>query len=445
MTPPLMALFVGWLVVMALRYGPRASLWWGWFASMLLVPVWVFYQIRTTAISVRNLGVIIPVLCFMLLPLRKNLFRQMVFLDLLVFGYLITLNISLFMSDSLVPLAPVEIGRVWLLPYLAGRLFLGAPSELPSMLKVFVPLIMLLVLYAAIEAITHTNIVNSIKGMKYYLLEQGEGYRWGLKRAQGFSEHPIYLGLTLVMLLPMSIVALASRYETGYSWWRFVPLVLGLGIFVTVSRGAFLAGFMVLYCFWFFRYPRLRSLLLSLALVSGITAYAFKDVVLYGLSVVVGEKVADPEMVVIDGKEYAYTGTIHRQLLDIVYREAIENAGLFGYGPERLRMPVAHAPSQFKSIDDHYLLFYLQYGAVGVMTFIGLGICGLYYLARIAWNPERPFALLAAGTFGSVLSVMVVIRSVSFEQDFGAVWLFSLGLAAAMYRSHLDNVPDRMI
>ena len=57
------------------------------------------------------------------------------------------------------------------------------------------------------KAVTHVNVVQHALGKVFGLLEEGSGYRWGLKRAQGLTSHPIYFGYLLVLTLPWALEA----------------------------------------------------------------------------------------------------------------------------------------------------------------------------------------------------------------------------------------------
>jgi O-antigen ligase len=134
----------------------------------------------------------------------------------------------------------------------------------------------------------------------------------------------------------------------------------------------------------------------------------------------------------IYGVEYDYTGTRHRDLLYLAYGEAIEQAGWFGYGTGYPGIPLdPYMDGRFRSIDNHYLLHYLQYGILGTAAFLALAVAGAWNLAREALARDGPLADLSAGLFGAFVAVAVMSRGVAFSLDFGATWLFVAGLAAS--------------
>lgn len=85
---------------------------------------------------------------------------------------------------------------------------------------------------------------------------------------------------------------------------------------------------------------------------------------------------------------------------------------------------------RFGSIDSHYLMFYLQYGYVGVSLFVMLMLTVLYYSIAAAWDSTTRWCTLCGGMAGAFLAVALLMTSVWFAPDYGAVWLFNAGLIA---------------
>ncbi|HEX3148132.1 MAG TPA: hypothetical protein VHR66_08605, partial [Gemmataceae bacterium] len=139
--------------------------------------------------------------------------------------------------------------------------------------------------------------------------------------------------------------------------------------------------------------------------------------------------------VIINGVEYEYTGTRHRDLLYKAYEQAIDNAGWLGFGTtdDRIKPFIdPEMPVQFVSIDHQYLLQYLRYGIVGTVAFIAFALSGAWNLAREAWARDGPLSDLAAGLFGASIAVIIMIRGVALSPDFGFTWVFIAGMAASM-------------
>jgi hypothetical protein len=221
--------------------------------------------------------------------------------------------------------------------------------------------------------------------------------------------------------------------RTAPRWWILVPALIALAALVTVSRSAQIAVLIVFAADLFFRRPAYRLPMAIAAAAIALVFFLFREQVLDLLGAYAGETNIGEDIVKIGGVEYEYTGTRHRDLLFIAYKDAIDHAGWFGYGTTEPDMPKdPDLPVQFESIDDHYLLHYLRYGAVGIGAFLLFAIASAWNLAREAWERDGPLSDLAAGLFGAFVAVIIMVRGVALSPDFGFTWLFVAGLAASM-------------
>jgi hypothetical protein len=356
--------------------------------------------------------------------------------------------LSVSQTSGLRPLTIPEILRKGFAPYLMGRLLLSDVADIRPNTAGIAKVILGLSALAAFECFVQMNVLNTILGRRFGLLEAGEGYRWGLKRAHVTFDHPIFFGMGLVLLLPWAMQAARfARTGAGPKWWRLLPAVLAAALVATVSRGPQMAAIATAGIYFFFRFRRIRIPLLILVVVLGGTAVTFKDELVEGLSLIAGEKPADGDVrvITIDGEEYEYSGTNHRVLLFKVYDRPAREAGAFGYGPEMKGVEIEEQlVMRFASIDCHYLLFTLQYGYLGIGAFLILTLGTLLNLTLVAWRTELPQSALAAGLCGALLSVAVLLMSVWFSPDFAGVWLFSAGLAAGLPSFMGTATADRM-
>jgi hypothetical protein len=142
------------------------------------------------------------------------------------------------------------------------------------------------------------------------------------------------------------------------------------------------------------------------------------------------------EVVSIDGVEYAYSGTKHRTLLYLVYREALQDAGWLGHGKwgfktEHQLYIDPDLRRTFRSIDNHYVLMTLNWGIIGCCTFLVIGIAGVSNAFRLAWTSDENYQVLLGGLGGSLAAVLLMLLTVWFSSGFGFVWLSSLGMIAS--------------
>ncbi len=425
---------------------PRGALWGTWTVAVWFLQIYIAKPFGSMVIDLRLIAVILGILGILVhfgKPRETGSARLLPAVsDFVLLALFAVIVVSQYTVGRLSPLGPAELARKWVFPYLAGRLFIGSNRDLKRVAPLMSGAIMVVCGMAIVEALTQINVPNKILGRRYGVLEAGEGYRWGMKRAQGSMDHPIFFGMALVMSMPWALhgMELAKKTNTR-KWMKFAPWALAVGLFATVSRGPQFCSLVPVGTYFFFRKPRLRVPIVLGALLGGLFLYSVRDQILGVLGKMAGEKEETVSMIEIGGEPYEYTGTRHRILLWIAYREAIEKLPTFGYGLELRGVPLdEHLAMRFGSIDGHYLMFLLQHGYYAIGLFLLLGLLGMLNSAYVALNRNQPAATLAAGLFGAILAVMANLSSVWFPPDFGSVWLFCIGLAATLAR--LPDPPD---
>ena len=420
-------------ILLAGAIGARRAMWIAWPVALLLLPVWMNIIVGAMRLDLRTGAAVGCLLGFLLRPERDAPTRWTsadVLMAVLVFVQVLSEHTVGLLGTLTVP----DILRQWLLPYLMGRMFLGSTVDLARALRPMTRVLLIVCLFAMFEAVTKFHPVNKLLGRTYGLLEQGEGYRMGLKRSQAMTDHPIFFGMMLVLLLPWGIeAARRARSGMGPRWWRASPWLLAGALVGSVSRGPQLSAIFTALTAFFFRHPRWRTTLLTLAVLGGAGGYAIKELLVEQLEQVAGETEENTRILIIDGEEELYSGTRHRVLLFKVYKDALDRAGMFGWGQQMLGIQLEESIAErFGSIDSHYVMFFLQRGYSGVVPFVALQLCTLVQLGRAAWGGRGARADAAGSLFGAMLAVDVGFFSVWFSPDFGAVWLFNCGLSAKL-------------
>jgi hypothetical protein len=225
------------------------------------------------------------------------------------------------------------------------------------------------------------------------------------------------------------------------AWHRWVPWLTGVAVLCSMSRGPQIALGVMLLTMAYFRLPKYRrAILLGVASVCLVAVFG-RTIVLDVLHRWSNENHA-VRTISIQGEDYEYTGTNHRWLQFMVYRQAMANTGLVGYGSRSVMDRPLHVPyteehllKLFWSIDDHYIFYLLQAG------FLGLGLFLLICLATLKtlWSPsldlQSPTSLFTAGLFGAQLGVAIALLTVWFANDFGFQWMFNVGVSASLLSS----------
>jgi len=430
-----------------MMYGFRSALRLIYVPVLLLAPVWLEETgISSVVLNCRLVAAcgILPALALLLLRERPRVLLADIFLAALI----AVVFYSMKMAGEIRLLTFFEILRCWLLPYLMGRWCLASGKDVDRFLPLIAVLSLMIAAWSIFEAVTKINPVLKLPMAPYFPNLQGsEGFRWGLKRAQGPLEHPNSWGLTIAMLLPWAMTAAhRARSKRGPSWW---PLTLGLllgAILVTISRMSWIVSIAAVGLGVVLRWRQLRIPILVVSLVTGSVLWANKDVIIPELSKLKGaqeEGDGEPDIFIIDGKPEVYTGDRHRLLLEKVYKPFLDNAGWFGYSDTdtwcTAKIRDEDVRRRFASIDNHYMMFYLSYGRLGLWAFWALQICVLLYLLGASWNVGTPQSMLAGSMFGVMVGLTLALWGVYLADSFRHVWLFCAGVAACLHSLPKDE------
>jgi len=415
----------------ASREGGGAALRKSFLIAALLGPTWMTYNLRSIRLDFRIIQAIVGCAALIAFPPKRKIILEPCLADLVAFALFLCLCASQYLNGGLAPLTAFDIAFTWLSTYVIGRLFLQSPEDLQELAPLAAKLIAFVCVLALIEAFTKMNPVNTLLGKRFGILESGEGYRWGLKRAQGNVSHPIYNGFQLILFLPLALELLRNGWNSVKRNWLYLssPLALGAAIIVTVSRGAQLGYVIACGVAVFLMVPKLRIPLAVTAIAGGLALYSVRDMIVDTLGQMAGENTEEIRMINIDGEEVEYTGTKHRLLLLQVYRKPLEQAGWFGWGGAMTGVEIDPELAQrFGSIDSHYVLFHLQYGQLGNGLLALLMLLVTWYSIRAAWN-DSPWQPIATGLAAGFISLAISMTSVWFAPDYAAIWMFNAGLA----------------
>ena len=429
------AALVAGMAALRARRGAAAALAGGWFAALFGTPTWLVMNLGSLELDARAVaGAVGLGMLFLDRPALPN-FRWSL-LDVAALGLFFAVTLSMYHAGEIRPLTIPNVAKTWLLPYAVGRLFFAVPEDLDRVASMLGKALLAIALLSWFESAFKFNPTCRLLGKSFSVLEAGEGYRWGIKRAQGNLIHPIFFGNLLALALPWCF---ASALGATPRWRRALPWIVGAAIVGTASRGAIGAAAATYVVVGFFHFPRWRRSLAVAVLVAGAGAYGAKHALLDAVGRMADQAEEEPKLIDIHGEECEYTGTAHRMLLFKAYGPHLANVGWLGYGfamkAVRLEEELA---LRFGSIDSHYVLFLLQFGWLGTGLFLALAAGSVAALGVRAWRPGGRASELAGGLCGAMFAVTVSLNSVWFAPDFGVGWLFAAGLAA-----NLRRLPDQ--
>ena len=434
----------GWTLMQGQKHGARAGMWIGWIVALILCPAWMIKWIGPASLDPRMCAAGAGLLLIFTSNQKPSI--KITLMDICFLGFFFVNIVSQQVNNDLTAGTILAFVRRWVFPYLVGRFFISKHDDLEKLIPYFAKFLLICSILAIVEAVSQKNWVNFLLGKSFYILDNtSEGFRWGMKRAHGNTEHPIYFGLMMVMLLPWGIEAgRAAIQKRGPKWWKAVPVLMFIAIVVTVSRGAQIASVICFIVAFFFRKPKWRVIIIIGAIVMGLGKDAIKDTAMSILSKAAGEEQHEEKWVPINGEEYLYTGTKHRMLLFIAYERGIDNAGWFGYGAAMKKVPVYEdAAERFSSIDCHYLVLLLQHGWGGIYTFCGMLFLSIIYAALSAWRTDAWSAHITGAMCGSMIAVGILMLSAFFHPHYGGVFMFCCGfLACVRAMSNQTIAPD---
>jgi hypothetical protein len=423
--------FLGMYLLNASSYGPLRALWVFWPICMMLTPNLMNAQRIGSFTLTFDLLVSMAALA-MIVAGRGPRAARLRFhaLDGIVLLTIMTHMISITINRGFLPMYLPQVPIFYYLSYALGRLYLRDTDDLPRAMRAMCCVLAFACVMVVIEGATRISIIHYLGRGTFRNAE----VRYGFARASLGVEHPIALGCVFLMLLPWALEARRwSLGGAGPRWWRHVPKIVFVCLVMTVSRGPILGAIIAVVADRYFQRPRLRTPLLILAVVGGLTFWVAKDAVTSGLTTLLnmGSENAYETTVVIEGKAYVYNGTTHRNLLYLVYREPMRKAGPFGfdvnwvnYIPPDLRT--------FWSIDNHYIATRMSRGYMGLIL-TDLLLAGIIITAgRLALRqPHHPLAGLAGSISSSTIGMVLVLFTVVLFRESSAMLLFNAGLVAS--------------
>lgn len=423
-------LVVATIMVVAFCYGPMTAARLG-MTMILVVPTWLTQSLGGYTLDLR---VVTMLILMVWLVGSGRLIRHLTAIDGL-FVALVGISLwSLHLADALSPSLIASLLLGTLLPYAFGRLLIRRPEDLAPLVPYVCVACVSLSFYSVFESLTHINPLNELFN-RIGSFSAEEGQRMGLRRAEGMVGHPIFFGMLLAMLFPFSLEA-ARRAKAGSlaSYYLLVPFINVAGVVCTVSRGPLLVVLATLFAALFFWQPKLRiPLALGSLLVVVLTVAAWSSVI-GGLEDISGER--SEINVEVKDQIYAYTGTRHRELLYLVYADALQSAGWFGHGAwgSELSHLVYLEPELrqlFRSIDNHYIILMLNGGILGLAVFVVAGLMTLIGGARVALQSDSGCGPLVGSIVGANAAVMLLLSAVWMAPGFGFVWLYGMGMISS--------------
>jgi hypothetical protein len=431
----------------AWKYGVRFAIGSAALVS-LLAPTWLRVDVVGLPIDAKTCAAIVCLLlvCFN----RQACFRH----GLLPYGFvaadyaLIALAIVQTLSDWLAldsPLvAPLRAYGQWLVPYFLGRFCVLDTNDLRKLAPVAIAVCTLLSLCAVVEGLAGINLFELAVGPRPVVLAHRgiELERLGIKRAFGPTEHAIFLGVLLLFFSPWH----ALQWLDARATFRRVGQIAnvfawGLAMCFTGSRAVIGALAMTAAAGLFAMTPRIRWFVGGGILCVAMVLFVYSaQLVEYSMRVT--HESSSTQTIVIDGIRRDYNGAMNRIYIFELYRPALLQTGLFGFGTARttgfpFNVPVGRgnepALDRMPTIENAYFVMVLRSGWLGLAAFcaaIGTFVWSSFQAFRdLHAQAERGFAALQMAVF---LATILILATVWMPHDFGFMLLWSAGIASSL-------------
>jgi O-Antigen ligase len=457
---------VGLMFLVGYTNGPRRALIFGILLS-LIVPEWIRWEITSTLWVNMRVAVSVSGLIMYLLHPHSTYNFKLSWCDFAGMGLLATHILSDSINSGVSISIPLRAYGEWVLPYMAGRVAIQEVGDarwaLPTAMFVTVVLVALGAMESAISLVIpyeslNPNMFEQLAMQQRPFDEHAPYYmqRFGMKRAYGPTQHPMYYGSLVFLLFPWCLYAAsraANPKANAPSWWRIMPWLCGIGVCCSISRAPILAIPVAVYCIWFISKPTWRIPLAIVGVVVAVVGFFTQDAIQTAMETISREQNTNRK-VKIHNQEYRFTGTTHRWLMFVAYGPAIKQTGLVGFGTERTsefppNVPAKNGiPTEMFSVDNAYLLILLRFGYFGVLFFVAMLCAAQWNFWEMLQNPKAEGSAWAAAMLGSLIAFGLLMLTVWLPQDFGFFYIVNIGAAAGLWaerlQPHLPAMEERI-
>jgi hypothetical protein len=421
-----------------IRQGPAAALG-GAVLFSFAFPVWLKLNLAGIPLSIQTSVAAVTLLGYALHP-RGKILSALTLLDFCM-ALIFVVHVS---ADSIAEgfdiALPVRAYGEWVLPYTAGRFAAGSLTELKAIAPWALVVIVVLSLVGGVEFLTDVNLYEVLFGSRPFDALSENAVRFGFSRAFGSAHHPIFFGMTLVVLMPWLVCNWQSA-ESGRR--RILTLLTGLvallGILSTISRTPVVAVIVFAGLLMSLRYTamRLPTGILFIAVVAGFVAFPLQVTDTVSRWTGGGDSL---RLIEIQGEAAQYSGSRSRLLVYRVYGDAIMKAGPTGFGTKAttgfpLRIPYLLGTAEYKSqmtvVDNAYVLQVLRHGWLGAGCFVLMFITAIGTgLSLYQGRPDQLFSGATACLLTAVAFPALIL--VWFSYDFGFPVLWTIGCLSGL-------------
>lgn len=290
--------------------------------------------------------------------------------------------------------------------YLLGRVGIRNAEEFQTMARTFVLVVLAILPFAIVEAVTHKAILAKITGTPV----SATSPRWGLRRVQAVFPHPIHYGTFVA--LSLGVAWYTFRVGASFALRAALAAAICVSTFVSLSTGA-LAALMAMMVF------------IGYDLVTGNrprkwAIFGWSTVVLYILADFMAQKSVFHTIVF---KATFSSGSAYNRIL--IFEHGMHNVWanpIFGLGNNDWVRPRWLGDS----VDNFWLVMALRYGIPEFLMLGGAVAVIMIYVIRAPLT-DRLDRACRAGFLVSMIGLIVAGGTVHYWKQLQAFVLFFIG------------------
>lgn len=366
------------------------------------------------------IGRIVILLLYISILFRKNQLSKFQFLwtDMLMIilfacqllaGATVTQNYAQFLENRAGRFCDIT------LPYFAVRLIITNRTKYIMLLKSILSIAIILVFFACYESFTGKNLLSF--GASY--LTRQHNYRLGLARAFASFGNANYLGIFFAMAGGMC-TGLLNNVRRKKRLWGIGIILMALGVFFTLTSGAWFSAIGVIFFIAFYRYRRywkqaVLTLMVTCIAVELISNRHFFEII---------------DRFALNSQTAWYRSKLIKVAL---FEGGMSGHWLAGYGLKDPNWSVMIDGRNHTDMCNHYLLILCRYGLIGFIPFCMLIVAALKKLFEDFWLLTRKCNTwlvwcLASGVFGALFA----FNSVSLFGASNSFFYILLGLCGSL-------------
>ena len=414
------------------RHGPAAGLGVAVLVSAL-TPVWVRVEALGLPVDCRTAaaGVALLWLC---LDRRGRIRSPIVWVDGFVAALVVWQMVSDSRADGVSAAAAVRAYGEWAFPYLAGRLAIRGPLDTAVIARWGAGALAVLSGLALLECFGGFNAYDAVYGPPDDPDFPRTASRYGLRRAMGPTEHPIFLGAVLLTLLPWAVPLWHGRRAAAAG-----VLVAGSAAMVaTLSRAPVAVWAVAAMVLAAVRWRALRWPVAGVLAAGAVGVAFFAEPIALQLAKLTPES-RNTTDVEINGRRYETSSATERIRVVQAWWPALVKAGPVGFGTTATKGFPPNVPGRpsnprtlrlLQYVDNGYLLVGIRLGWVGAGLLAGMLLAAAASAVRLV--DDRTLLGLPGALAAVLVAAVPLLLAVHLNYDFAFELISACGFAGAL-------------